>query len=96
MVQEVLTNIAKHSGASDATIHARRDHRDAVVKIIDDGMIADLPDNGGRSGVGQAIIRHRVQALSGQWSMARQGDQTVFEMRFPLRPDDPDRNGRPG
>ena len=96
VVQEVMTNIAKHSGASDATIHARRDDRDAVVKIIDDGMIADLPDNGGRSGVGQAIIRHRVQALSGQWSMARQGDQTVFEMRFPLGPDDPDRNGRPG
>jgi signal transduction histidine kinase len=59
---EALTNVAKHSGASRATISARRLNGRLLVEVTDDGMGgATTPDGHGLRG-----LMDRVEALGGR------------------------------
>ncbi|UGQ12141.1 histidine kinase [Yinghuangia sp. ASG 101] len=64
IVQEALTNTARHSGSATASV--RIDHRpDAVaVRVDDDGRAA--PDTAPTPGVGLLGMRERVTALGGR------------------------------
>lgn len=65
MVAEALTNIAKHSGARQATVRVRR-HRDRLhIQVTDDG-------HGGadeRDGTGLVGIRRRIEAHDGTFAL---------------------------
>lgn len=63
VVQEALTNVLRHSGATRAEISLAYDH-DVIVEIVDDGVGEDAGESPG-SGLGLAGMRDRVEALGG-------------------------------
>ena len=93
VLQEVLTNIIKHSGAREITVSTAEGHQahapGVEVRIADDGggfeppALDALPP--GRKGL--ANIRVRVHALVGRcrWQ-AGEGGGTVFVLWLPLEP----------
>ncbi len=61
VVAESLTNVAKHSRASSASVEVRRTGNTLTVKVVDDGRGGADP----ASGSGLAGIARRVEALDG-------------------------------
>ncbi|WP_329265943.1 sensor histidine kinase [Streptomyces pseudovenezuelae] len=80
VVAEALTNIAKHSGASRATVTVRARGPRILLRITDDGL-------GGadeRGGSGLTGIRHRVAAHDGTLTLTSPpGGPTVVEVDLP-------------
>jgi signal transduction histidine kinase len=69
VVCEALTNVGKHSGASRATISARRTNGKLIVEVIDDGVGGAVsPDGHGLRG-----LMDRVEALGGRLRLDRPG-----------------------
>jgi signal transduction histidine kinase len=65
IVQEALTNVARHAGPATATVQIAYGHRDLTVQIDDDGH---GPTQQGKSGSGKGILgmRERAAALRGE------------------------------
>lgn len=86
IVQEALTNVAKHSKATNASVVIARDGDLLRVVIEDDG--AGLDGTGGRSasrGLGVIGMRERVQSLSGTFVIERrQPSGTRVGVSIPL------------
>ena len=61
LVQESLTNAARHAGASRLSVQLARDERDLLLRIEDDGMQRGVL----REGNGLAGMRERVAAAQG-------------------------------
>jgi signal transduction histidine kinase len=72
VAQEALTNIVRHSGATQVwvTLH---DHRDAILlEIRDDGVgfnVSDASDLVGKDHFGLVAMRERVEMLGGSWDI---------------------------
>lgn len=85
IVQEALTNIVKHAHAEMVDVSIKMSDGWLVIRISDDGV-------GMPNGVPQALrshglssMRHRVNALGGQWQVRRPSDGgTEIEARLPL------------
>ena len=75
VVSECLTNIAKHSRASMATISAREQGDELVLEVLDDGVGGAQMANGS----GLAGLKDRVTALGGRLTIesARDSGTTV-------------------
>jgi signal transduction histidine kinase len=67
IVQEALTNVAKHAAANSAEVHVRQVDRRIVCSILDDGIGCDNTDGfrKRRPGLGLTEIRERIAALGG-------------------------------
>jgi signal transduction histidine kinase len=80
VVAEALTNVARHSQASAATISLRRLENQLCVEVTDDGA-------GGASeqgGSGLSGIRHRVEAHDGAFALTSPvGGPTVLTVSLP-------------
>jgi signal transduction histidine kinase len=80
LVAEALTNVAKHSGASMATVVADLDRGSLVVEVSDDGI-------GGAQvakGHGLAGLEQRVRAVEGQLTISSpQGGPTSVQAVIP-------------
>jgi signal transduction histidine kinase len=76
VVSEALTNVAKYSEATAATVHVRRVEDTLLVQVSDDGVGGAVP----RPGSGLAGLRDRVAAVDGTFSLHSppQGGTTVF------------------
>ncbi|MFD0541284.1 sensor histidine kinase [Actinomadura luteofluorescens] len=63
IVQEALTNVTRHSGATSAVVRVRYGAEDVVVSVEDDGT----PGSGAPSAGGSGIrgMRDRAEALGG-------------------------------
>ncbi|SDN19711.1 Signal transduction histidine kinase [Allokutzneria albata] len=61
IVQEALTNVIRHSGASTAAVHVRMAGADVVITVADDGAGADTV----REGNGLRGMRERAEQLGG-------------------------------
>ncbi|MEV0379101.1 sensor domain-containing protein [Nonomuraea sp. NPDC050643] len=61
IVAETLTNMAKHSGATEASVTVLRDHRGVVVDVWDDGLGGALVSPGG----GLAGLADRAATIDG-------------------------------
>lgn len=89
ILQEVLTNILKHSGAQAIDVATFHERETVLVRIRDTGR-AFLPGEAvAAGGRGLASIRNRAQALQARcdWSAWERG--TEFRLRLPvLRSDD--------
>ncbi len=80
VVAEALTNIARHSGATQATVVVRGDQQWLHLSIIDDGRGGAEP----RAGTGLGGIRDRIAALDGRFAMTSPaGGPTVLEVELP-------------
>jgi signal transduction histidine kinase len=80
VVAEALTNIAKHSGAEQATVTLRRSHDRLLLTVHDDG-------HGGadaRGGSGLLGIRRRAEAHDGTLTLTSPpGGPTTLEVDLP-------------
>jgi len=90
LVQEALTNVARHAQASRVTIHL--DQRDAAgsgagsieLRVSDDGR-GSVPSNAS-AGVGLLGMRERVESLGGTFAASNEGGGGFrIEARLPLR-----------
>lgn len=80
-LREGVTNVVRHSGASNCQVRIEPRGNQAFLIVTDDGTLdgAPQPDNGGLS-----AMRSRVQALAGSVTLRRLGKSTVLEVRLPL------------
>lgn len=81
IVQESLTNAARHSGARHVTIRIHRDDRQLTIGIEDDGRGPAPAGNAGGTGI--AGMTERARALDGLLS-ARPGPAGGFVVRAQL------------
>ena len=87
IIQEGLTNISKHSGASEVHVHMRRD-----TTVAEDVVHVDMTDDGlgfnaetTNWGLGLLGMRERCEALGGNFSLAtRPGKGVSISIRIPL------------
>jgi signal transduction histidine kinase len=82
IVQEALTNVTRHAGATTAVIQVRPDRDDVLVEVEDDGTGAPGPPGNGILGMGE-----RARALGGSLTTGP-GPDGGFRVRarLPLRP----------
>ncbi|MEU5960482.1 sensor histidine kinase [Micromonospora parva] len=82
IVQEALTNVARHAGATTAVVRVRPDHDDVLVEVEDDGT-----SQPGTPGSGIVGMRERARALGGSLSAGSQPDGGFRVCaRLPVRP----------
>lgn len=87
VVQEALTNVAKHAAASHVWIDVSRHAERLEVRVRDDGQGFDTGrlDVGRHVGLGLAGIEERVQLLGGNFEVqSRPGDGTSIQVSIPL------------
>lgn len=82
LVQEALTNVAKHSGASTARVAVRAADGCIVVAVQDDG--AGFDPSGHTSGFGLAGMRERVYLAGGRIEIGSGPDGTTVDARLPI------------
>jgi signal transduction histidine kinase len=85
IVQEALTNVARHAGASKAAVKIRRQKSDLIVEINDDGV--GIPQNKLTSDTSYGILgmRERVVLFNGSIRIeTKKGKGTQIKLRMPL------------
>lgn len=96
IVQEALTNIAKHARASLAVVRMKREHGNIALEIRDNGRGIAERDMDKPKSFGLRGIRERVQSLDGSFHIAtaEQGG-TLLTLRVPARRGDATASGEP-
>jgi PAS domain S-box-containing protein len=86
IIQESLTNIARHSGASVMDLNLRK-LKDAIVLVIkDNGVGIDKDKVNSLSSMGIAGIIERVKSASGEVSIkGKKGSGTTIKVTIPLK-----------
>ena len=64
VVQEALTNVRRHSKASNAEVTLRTDDEAIVIEVADDGQGFDATSD--NAGIGLSAMRERVEGLGGE------------------------------
>ncbi|MGB5718935.1 MAG: ATP-binding protein [Gammaproteobacteria bacterium] len=82
IVQECLTNVAKHAGASNVTIDLTGEIDRLLLRIEDDGRGMSVDDQGG--GLGLIGMRERVEALGGVFRTGIDGTGFLIDISIPL------------
>jgi signal transduction histidine kinase len=89
VVQEALTNVAKHSGASRVTVYLRADEGEVETRVSDDGIGFDALTAGeltNRGHYGLAGMRERVELAGGSYRLiSAPGYGTVVLARVPYQ-----------
>jgi NarL family two-component system sensor histidine kinase LiaS len=83
VVQEALANIARHSGATKASIHLAWEGGQVQMQIQDNGHGFDVAAND-RKGVGLHSMVERVEALGGLVAVASTSSGTRIDAQVPL------------
>jgi signal transduction histidine kinase len=101
IVQEALTNVAKHAGATQAEVRVWRDGQTLRCVIRDNGtgfdVAAVLARRGTERGLGLPGIQERVAALGGALRIeSTLGDGTELVISFPVENHDGDRHSARG
>jgi len=87
IVQEALTNVARHAGATLVTIHLARRRRRVVLTIVDDGAGFD-PAEPRLGGLGLTTMRERVEMMGGELRVrAGLGRGTTIHVRLSIDPE---------
>jgi signal transduction histidine kinase len=82
VASEALANVAKHAGATTATVRAARLDGHAVIEVADDGAGGADP----RGGTGLGGLRDRVETLGGRLSIESEpGCGTLVRAELPVR-----------
>lgn len=84
VLQEALTNIARHAEATHVQVSVRTTQDDLLLAVLDNGK--GLQADGNRQSLGLVGMRERARQLGGSVSIANGPEQGVrVEMRVPLR-----------
>jgi signal transduction histidine kinase len=88
VLQEALSNIRQHSGASAVHVDLFEDREGVRMEIRDDGRGFDpdafVPDEEGRSGIGVVGMRERLRLLGGRLELeSTRGGPTVVRAILP-------------
>lgn len=83
LVQESLTNIARHAGASTAEVRLQRNEGELLIDISDDGRGIAVGDMAKADALGLLGMRERVAALHGNMNVVG-GSGTRIAIRIPL------------
>ncbi|MGB6387559.1 MAG: MEDS domain-containing protein [Terriglobales bacterium] len=92
VLQEALTNVHRHSGASAADVLVRQDAEQVVLQIKDNGrgipaeLLSHFHATGAGTGVGIAGIRERVRELGGKLTLESDSSGTLVRVAIPLVP----------
>lgn len=84
LVQEALTNVVKHAGATSVHVVVAVAGTDVTVEVHDDGRGFDMNER--TAGFGLAGMRERVGLLGGTLSVNSGAEGTVVQARLPLNP----------
>jgi signal transduction histidine kinase len=83
VVQEALTNCAKHSGATEIEISVRGDAETLAVSVSDNGV--GIRAAHGKGGLGLTGIKERIKEMNGHASIdGRAGGGTVLYITLPI------------
>lgn len=87
IIQEALTNVARHSQATQCTIHLRRLPHTLLAAIEDNGQGFDIHQPGSPRGLGLYGIRERVTGLGGDFRLeSSPGKGTKLSVELPAIP----------
>jgi signal transduction histidine kinase len=92
VLQEALTNVHRHSGASAAEVLVRQDAEQVVLEVKDNGrgipeeLLSHFRATGAGMGVGIAGIRERVRELGGKLTLESNSSGTLVRVAVPLEP----------
>jgi signal transduction histidine kinase len=82
VAQEALSNVLKHSGVGEATLHFSCSDRVVTIRVEDRGRGFDPRAHGG--GLGLVSMRERLLQLGGEVAIeSRPGEGTAVEARVP-------------
>lgn len=97
IIQEALTNVTRHAGASSAVVRVRPDGGDLLVEIEDDGAGAGVRAGTGERGNGIVGMGERARALGGSLTAGPRPDGGFrVSARLPVRADAAARSESPG
>ena len=83
LLQESLTNVARHAHAAEVTIHLSRVKNDITLEIIDDGIGIDQDSLSASASLGIIGMRERVTQCRGEITISRnktRGTRVVFTL----------------
>lgn len=89
LVQESLTNIARHAGASAAQIHLQRTSKGLHLEIADNGRGIETADTSKPGALGLLGMRERVATLRGSMTVGRDsagGTRIAIHIPLPANP----------
>jgi signal transduction histidine kinase len=90
VLQETLTNVHRHSGASAAHVSILEDAEQVVLEVKDNGrgipakQLSRFDATGAGMGVGLAGIRERAWELGGKLKIESDGDGTLVRVTVPV------------
>jgi signal transduction histidine kinase len=86
IVQEALTNVARHAHAQTCDVEVKRASERLVVMVSDDGVGFDMKEvHGGRQGLGLVSLRERVLQLHGTTRiLSAPGEGTQLRAEWPI------------
>jgi PAS domain S-box-containing protein len=85
IVQEALTNVARHAGAPTAVVRISASDETLTVIIVDRGGGFDPQVLSSRSSVGLTGMRERARVLGGHLTIATSAEGTRISAELPLR-----------
>lgn len=92
VVQEAMTNIVRHAGATRVDVLAESDGERVLVMVEDDGVGFDLEEVRGRDHLGLLGLRERAEALGGTLTLeSAPGAGTTVVVEVPSVDSHPDR-----
>ena len=85
LLKEVLTNVIKHSAATEVRMSMRVDSDHFRLRIVDDGCgLPEAAPTAGQNGI--ANMRTRIEALGGRFEISgRPGAGTEVALSVPLK-----------
>ncbi len=83
VVQESLTNVARHAGASRVDIVLQRRGALVSLAVTDDGCGFDASDGGPREGFGLLGMQERMRNIGGRLSVHSGDAGTTIQIEFP-------------
>jgi signal transduction histidine kinase len=90
VLQEALTNVHRHSGASAADVVIRHDAEQVILEVSDNGrgmpeeLLEQFYKTGSGMGVGIAGIQERVRELRGKLTLESDSTGTLVRVALPL------------
>ena len=93
ILQEGLTNVHRHSGASAANVLIRQEAEQILLEIKDNGrgigpdMLSRFDSTGAGMGIGLSGMRERVRELGGRMKVEADRQGTSLQIAIPLAPE---------
>jgi len=86
ILQEALTNVARHAGAQNVRVTLCLDGPDLALTVEDDGRGVSAEDITAPNSLGLLGMRERMEILGGQFTITGQPGRTELNARVPFEP----------